>query len=133
MIFTTEQRTLAALEKASALSRDLKASVRLVVAHVVPYAYSIENPPVDLAFIKKRAVDLVLQAKPKAMPGDLPVMIDIYLCRQKSQTLLTVLKPNSLVVLGDKKRWWPAGESRIAAALRKNGHHVVCAYPIRRG
>ena len=55
VVFTTYEGTLAALKRASNLYGDLGAGVRLVVPHVVPYAYSINRPPVYVGFLKKWA------------------------------------------------------------------------------
>lgn len=51
--------------------------------------------------------------------------IHLDVCRDEIKTLPRVLGPNSLVALGGRKRWWPTAPSRIAEALRANGHRVV--------
>jgi hypothetical protein len=51
--------------------------------------------------------------------------VSIYLCRDALPTLLSVLKPHSLVVVGSRKRWWPTAEKRLAAKLRRAGHVVM--------
>jgi len=51
--------------------------------------------------------------------------VSIYLCREPLETLASVLKPHSLVVVGGRKRWWPTAEKRLAAKLRRLGHQVV--------
>lgn len=122
VVFTTYEGTLAALERAGELSRDLGAGLRLVVPQVVPYACPIEHPPVAVGFIRKRMLDLVMQA----VSGNARTTIDIYLCRDGMKTLLDVLKPNSLVMIGGgKRRWWATMESGLAKALRSHGHDVL--------
>jgi hypothetical protein len=121
VVFTTPEGTLAALRKASELSRDLGASVRLIVPQLVPYACDIDCPPVNVEFIRRRMLGLVLQT----MPSEEKTTIDIYLCREKEKTLRKVLKPGSLVVIANRRHWWPTEESRLAKALRSNGHQVV--------
>jgi len=51
--------------------------------------------------------------------------VSIYLCRDPLETLRSVLKPHSLVVVGSRKRWWPTAEERLAKKLRHFGHQVV--------
>ena len=121
VVFTTFEGTLAALEKASELSRDLETGIRLLVPQVVPYIYAIDRPPVDAGFLRRKMIDLVLQG----VSGGAKTTIDLYFCRDRLRTLLSVLKPNSLVVVGGRRRWWATDESRLSKALRNNGHQVV--------
>ena len=51
--------------------------------------------------------------------------VRFYFCRDRDETLASVLKPHSLVVLGGKKHWWPTSESRLAKRLRRLGHEVI--------
>jgi hypothetical protein len=39
--------------------------------------------------------------------------------------LLRTLSPNSLVVIGGRKKWWPTNEKLTARRLRKAGHKVL--------
>ena len=63
----------------------------------------------------------VIAKRPK---GRVETRISIYLCRDPLETLMSVLKPHSLVVVGSCKRWWPTAEKRLAAKLRQAGHEV---------
>ena len=45
--------------------------------------------------------------------------------RDPAETLAAVLKPDSVVVLGGRKRWWPTTEERLARKLRRIGHEVI--------
>ena len=51
--------------------------------------------------------------------------IDIRNCRDAVEMLRGALKPGSLVVIGERPRWWPTRESALAKALRKMGHIVL--------
>ena len=121
VVFTSSEATIAALKRASELSRDLGASIRLVVPHVVPYKYPLDRPPVAVGFTRERMLDLVL----KGLSADARVTIDLYLGRERQKTLFDVLKPNSLVIIGGRRRWWATEDSRLAKALRSRGHQVV--------
>jgi hypothetical protein len=50
----------------------------------------------------------------------------IYLCRDKCRTVRLILEPRSIVILGDRKRWWSV-EQKLPRALKKDGHHVIFA------
>jgi len=53
----------------------------------------------------------------------------LYLCRDRQETLLSVLKPHSLVVVGGRRRrwWWPTSEEGLAKMLLRAGHEVIFA------
>jgi hypothetical protein len=55
--------------------------------------------------------------------------IQVCLCRDQWQTIRATLKPDSLVVIGGQKRWWPTEEQRLATRLQREGHHVLLVEP----
>ena len=121
VIFTDPQATVAALKAAGSLARDLGACIRVRAAISVPYALPLDEPPVSLPFTERLLSNLVGRLE----QDDFQPTIDLYLCRNQVETLLRVLKPNSLVVIGGQKHWWPTVERRMANALRSEGHRVV--------
>jgi hypothetical protein len=64
------------------------------------------------------------------LAGEQPVetSIRIYLCRDLTETIRQVLKPDSVVIVGGRKCWWPTRERKLAAALRRDGHRVILSY-----
>ena len=118
VIFTSVQSTLAALKKAGALANRLSGRITLVVPQVVPYPLPLTSPPVLLDWNEKRF---------RVIAGESPVetTVQIYLCRDRLETLTAVLSPHSLVVVGGPKRWWPTAEKRLARTLRRAGHEVI--------
>lgn len=52
-------------------------------------------------------------------------MVQIYLCRDRLETVNAMPSPRSLVVIGGPKRWWPTEEERLARMLRRAGHEVI--------
>ena len=118
VIFTSVQSTLAALKKAGALANRLSGRITLVVPQVVPYPLPLTSPPVLLDWNEKRF---------RVIAGESPVetTVQIYLCRDRLETLTAVLSPRSLVVVGGPKRWWPTAEKRLARTLRRAGHEVI--------
>jgi hypothetical protein len=118
VIFTSVQSTLAALRKAGTLANRLSGRITLVVPQVVPFPLPLTSPPVLLDWNEKRF---------RAIASESPVetAVLIYLCRDQLETLITVLSPHSLVVVGGRKRWWPTAERRLARTLRRAGHEVI--------
>ena len=121
VIFTDAPGTLAALRAAGTLADGLGTRIKLVVPLAVPYAFPLDRPPVPVAFTEKLLLDLAC----RAVQAFLETAICLYLCRDRLQTLLEVLEPHSLVVIGGRKHWWPTAETRLAQALRSKGHQGV--------
>ena len=121
VIFTSPQATAAALKTARSLARDLGARICLRAPIVVPYALPLDEPPVSVGFIEKLLSKLICRMELDSFEPS----VHLYLCRDRIETLLRVLNPKSLVVIGGRKRWWPTEERRIANALRSKGHRVV--------
>jgi hypothetical protein len=120
VVFTQPKATLAALKVAGVLAKDLRANIRLLAPQAVPFAFSLERPPVSIGFTEKLLLDLASQG----VQGPIEMTVHLYLCRNRLDTLGQVLKPNSLVIIGGK-RWWPNDASYLARMLRSIGHHVI--------
>jgi hypothetical protein len=118
VVFTSPAATIGALHRAGALADRLSARIELVVPQVVPFALPIASPPVLLEFSERQFVEIA-----KETPVE--TAVQIYLCRDRLDTLLSVLKPGSLVVIGGRKRWWPTSEWRLARSLSHAGHEVI--------
>jgi hypothetical protein len=121
VIFTDPQATAAALKTAGSLARDLGACIRVRAAIAVPYALPFDKPPVSVRFTEGLLSDLVCRLE----LGPFEPSVHLYLCRDQVETLLQALRPNSLVVIGGRKHWWPTAERRMARALRSKGHRIV--------
>ena len=120
VIFTTAKGTMAALKAAQEYAHDLDAQTLLLVPQVVPLQFPILSPPVSIAFTQRRAYAMAMKCQ---KDGD--IRVQVYLCGDRRKCLLKVLKPQSLVLIGGKKRWWPAQEQKLAKALRDDGHKVI--------
>jgi hypothetical protein len=121
VIFTDVQSTAAALNFAQSFARDLGARISLRAAVAVPFQLPLDQPPVSVAFLQDVMRKLVSQLKRETFDPTL----HLYLCRDRLGALSQVLKPNSLVVIGGRKRWWPSAETRMARALQNQGYRVV--------
>jgi hypothetical protein len=122
VVFTSVNATLEALKQAGELlghqAASLGGRITLIVPQIVPYPMPLASPPVLVDFNERRL---------RVIAGNCRVetRVSIYLCRDALETLRSVLKPRSLVIVGSRKRWWPTAEKRLAAKLRHFGHEVV--------
>ena len=118
VMFTSVEPTLWALKQAGALADRLNSRITLVVPQIVPYPLPLTRPPVLLDFNERRFSVIASKCR-------VDTIVRICLCRDRWNGLATVLKPHSLVVIGGRKRWWPAAEARLARRLRRAGHEVI--------
>jgi hypothetical protein len=123
VIFTDHRGTLGALKTAGALAHHLRAHINLLVPRVVPYACALANPPVSIQFSERRLLNLARQGA----QGSVVISVQVYLCRDRRLCLLEALKPQSLVIVGGRTRWWPTKETKLAKMLQFAGHHVIFA------
>ncbi len=121
VLFTGMDSTAAALECAESLARDLRASIHLHAAIAVPFQLPLEEPEVSVLFLQEKLRTLVAGMERERFQPK----IHLYLCRDERRAISQVLKPNSLVVIGGRKHWWPTKESRMANALQSKGHRVI--------
>jgi len=121
VIFTDVQSTAAALNFAQYFARELGARISLRAAVAVPFQLPLDQPQISVAFLQDAMRELVAQLKSETFDPT----IHLYLCRDRIWALSQVLKPNSLVVIAGRKRWWPTAETRMARALRAEGHRVI--------
>jgi hypothetical protein len=120
VIFTSVASTLNALKRAGALAARFGARITLLVPQVVPFPMPLESPPVLLDWSERR-FRVIAERSP------VETTVQIFLCRDRLETLVSVLRAGSIVVLGAPHRWWPTAEARLARKLRKSGHEVILA------
>jgi hypothetical protein len=122
VVFTSVDATLAALQEAGDLlgkqASSLGGHITLIVPQIVPYPLPLASPPVLVDFNERRLWVIASDCR-------VETRVCIYLCRDPLETLKSVLKPHSLVVVGSRKRWWPTAEKRLACKLRSAGHEVI--------
>jgi hypothetical protein len=120
VIFTTVKGTYAAMKAGQELAQDLDAQILLLVPQVVPIQFPLSNPPVSIAFTVRRAYELAL-----ACQNGVDISVQVYLCGDRRACLLAVLKPQSLVIIGGQRRWWPTPDLKLANLFRAKGHRVI--------
>jgi hypothetical protein len=118
VVSTTVPATLAALRRAGELAHELGARIRILVPHVVPYPLPIDRPLIDPNF-------MVRHFRTISVHGAIETRIDVCLCRDAYEAVARGLCPESVVLIGGRKRWWPTREQRLAKRLNLSGHHVV--------
>jgi len=119
VVFNSIESTRAAIQRASTLAGS-SARISLLALQPVPFPRQLDDSPVSLAWTEDRLCEIA---------GDSPVetVVRLYLCRNRLKTLQTVLQPDSMVIIGCRRRWWPTAEWRLARDLRRSGHLVILA------
>jgi hypothetical protein len=118
VIYTSANRTLKALEKASEMVKPAGGRVEVVALQVVPFQLPLNHPPVCFELVIRHFKEMAEQ-----LPVDMT--IHAYLCREPWAALKKILSPNAPIVIGVRKRWWPTSEERLARKLRRAGYHVI--------
>lgn len=121
VVFTDPDATAAALKSAESFARDLGACIRLRAVIVVPMKVPIDQPLISVRFTEELLSSLACELEQDAFQPT----VHLYVCRNWAETLLQVLKPNSLIVIGGRKHWWPTPVRRMSRMLRAKGHRVV--------
>jgi hypothetical protein len=121
VIFTDPLATAAALRSADVMARDLGCCIHLRAVVAVPVQLPLDQPMVPVPFFEQLLRNLARELETDTSEP----IVSVYLCRDRVRTLLEILRPNSLVVIGGRKRPWPTRESRTARTLQSAGHRVV--------
>src|SRR5579863_4250413 len=110
----------AAHRLAGKLARDLGARVTVLVAQVVPYPLPLEKPDVAVEFTEQALVRMIGEQ-------EVETTIEVRRCRDSEETIRGALPPDSVVVMGTRRRWWPIRGWMLAWRLRRDGHDVIYA------
>ena len=120
VIFTDLPKTAAALATARSMARGLGAHITLVVAQVVPYPLPLSAPDVPVEFTERLLESLAAE----------DTAVEIYLCRDRNETIRRALPPDSVAIVSARKwQWWtcwlPSRERSLAKLLRQDGRRVL--------
>jgi len=120
VIFTDLPNTAKALATAQTMARGLGARITLMVAQVVPYPLPLASPDVPVEFTERMLQSIVVE----------DTAVEIYLCRDRNDTIRQALQPDSIVIVGaPQRRWWPshwfAWERHLTRMLRRDGRRVL--------
>lgn len=118
VLYTSIRPTLAALRQAASLAGSLDAIIRILQVRAVPYPLPLNRPPADQEVLARN-----LSALAEGHP--IPIQMEICYGRDVTDALFQSLDPNSIVLIGLKRSWWPSIEQRWAKQLNRRGHHVI--------
>jgi hypothetical protein len=120
VLFTTARSTKSALEAAVRLARGFDTSIEVIAPHVVPFPDQLDHPSVDTGFLLHRLCEVA---------HGVPVQTAVHLIlgRDMEQIVLSAIRPNSIVVIGEREPFWPGQYRRLAESLRSQGHQVLFA------
>ena len=121
VVYTGPETTITALRAADLLARDLSATVHIRAFIAVPRQLAIEFAFSSVQFLRKLLSDLVERVGTQHRE----YVLHIYVCRSRIETLLRVLRPSSLVVIGGRRHLLPTIESRLSNAAVSAGHSVA--------
>ena len=116
--YTEWSVTDALLQRAAVLTSGLNARLTLVAVQTVPYAAPYGCPSAVRAHLVERLADLARRCP-------VPVNPRLVLARGRAEGFGCLLKPDSIVLLGARKRWWRTREEKLARGLARDGHKVV--------
>ena len=121
VVYTGPETTMKALQAAQSFVGELNSTVHIRAMIAVPRQLGMAEGLVSRRFFQKLLSDLV-----KRVGSDrCEYVLHFYLCRNRIETLLKVLRPSSLVVIGGRRRLWPTAESRLSKAAVAAGHSVA--------
>jgi acetyl esterase/lipase len=120
VLFTTAESTRTALKLAARLAKGFDTSIEVVAPQVVPFPDPLDHPSIDTGFLLRRLCEVV---------AGVPVQTAVHLIlgRDLEQILLSALRPNSIVLIGEHEPLWPGRRRRLAESLRARGHQVIFA------
>ena len=118
--YTTPSLTRMALRRAQQLASQLPSRIRVLRMQQVPRPLELSHPAVSL--------DVIREQTRQTARGIAAGEIRIYLTRDPDETLLKALRPNSILVIGSKKRWWRTAGERLRNLCEKKGFPVALVY-----
>lgn len=116
--FTNPALTATALAAACDLARPFDAAVTLMAVHVVPYP-----APLECREAIRRRLEEELRQVARTTP--VSVRVEVVFARGQEEVYRSMLRPESLVVVGTRLRWWRTREERFGRRLAASGHSVA--------
>ena len=105
------------IDAAEQWSSGLHARLQLLFVRVLPF-------PLPLEPSETTRQHIVTQASRFTASCALTVTVQIVFARSLGEGYRYALRPNSTVLLGTRRRWWPTREERLARELVSGGHNV---------
>ncbi len=117
VLYTQPDLTRRVMERAMILTRGLDARITVLAVHAAPYPAPLGCPSAVHAFLVEHLVELCAKSP-------LPAEARIIVARSSYEGFRRALKPESIVLLATRKRFWRTPEQRLARALAADGHRV---------
>jgi hypothetical protein len=118
VLYTGPDLTPCALRAAANLTRGLNFHVVLIAVHIVPY-------PLQLGPLSVMEEHLQAELHKAADGSDLPVSARIAFSRDLTEAFRQCVRPDSLVVIASRKRWWRTRPEKWARELARNGFRTA--------
>jgi hypothetical protein len=115
--YTQPDETRKVIERAAVLARGLDARLSLLAVHAAPYPAPLGCPSAVRAFLMERLVELCAKSP-------LPAEARIVVARSFNEGFRRSLRPESIVLLPTRRRFWRTREERLARVLAADGHRV---------
>jgi len=122
VVYTTVDATIGAARIASELANAMRVPLRVVHFRTVPRQVPVDQPD-GLSPIETTAFFERLRAE------GIAARVRVYLCRDEARTIPFAFRPNSIVVIGGRRSWWPTQAERWRHALEAAGHFVMLVDP----
>ena len=119
VVFTRLRETIAAVQLARRLARDLEATIRILVPRVVPYPNGLTDPTVDAKTLARNLLGLL-------PASDMEPTVTICLCRDPADAWRSIPEASIVVAGAPRRRWLASGWNSINL-LRELGHQVIVA------
>jgi hypothetical protein len=113
--------TEALLKRTAALTAGLNVRLTLVAVNAIPYPAAFPGPT---------AVQAHLVEQLEALAGQcmLPVQAQVVVARSREEGFRHMMRPDSMVLVGTRKRPWRTAEERLAKMLVNDGHKVALVH-----
>jgi hypothetical protein len=118
VLHTGAKLTPSAVTAATKLTEGLNFHLVLIAVHIVPYPLQLGV----LAVVQKHLESELLRA---AEASPLPVTARIVFARDMTEAFRQSVKPESLVVIGSRKRWWRTQSEKWARELARGGFRTA--------
>jgi hypothetical protein len=118
VLHTGPELTPRALLAAANLTKGLNFHLVLIAVHIVPY-------PLQLAPLAIMEQHLSAELEKVAAESHLPVTGRIAFARDLSEAFRQCVRPESLVVIATRKRWWRTRPERWARELAGHGFRTA--------
>jgi hypothetical protein len=118
VVFTSIEDTLAAVRVAGDFAKALGVPLTLTHVRTVPFALPLDEP----GGVSPIETDLFLR---RLRAEGLDMRVHVHLCRDERRAIPLAFKPQSLIVVAGRRRWWPTESARWRRMLAAAGHFVL--------